>query len=47
MKRTLVCSGYDNAMLFDLITDWQKNHIPGLDEPLGRYLHEYAAARRT
>src|SRR3990172_1471452 len=27
MKRTLVCSGYDNAMLFDLITDWQKNHI--------------------
>lgn len=41
MRRTLVCSGYDNAMLFDLITDWQKNHIPRFDEPLGKYLREF------
>ena len=41
MQRTLVCSGYDNAMLFDLITDWQKNHIPRFDEPLGKHLREF------
>jgi hypothetical protein len=41
LKRTLVCSGYDNAMLFDLITDWKMNHVPRFDEPFGRYLHEF------
>jgi hemerythrin len=41
MRRTLVCSGYDNAVLFDLITDWQKNHIPRFDEPLGKRLREF------
>lgn len=40
LKRTLVCSGYDNAMLFELITNWKRNHIPRFDEPFGRYLHE-------
>ena len=41
MERTLVCSGYDNAMLFDLITDWQKDHISRFDEPLGKYLRDF------
>ncbi len=40
LKRTLICSGYDNAMLFGLIVDWQKDHIPRFDEPLGKYLRE-------
>lgn len=42
MKHALVCSGYDNTMLFELITDWQKSHIPRFDEPLARYLRDFA-----
>jgi len=41
LKRRLVCSGYDNAVLFDMLRDWQNAHISRFDEPLGRFLREF------
>ncbi len=40
MKRTLVCGSYDNALVFDVVTEWTKNHTDAFDKPFGDFVRE-------
>ncbi len=48
MKRVLVCGRYDNAVVFDFLTEWIRNHATHYEKPLTDFLRErgMASARK-
>ncbi|HEB79244.1 MAG TPA: hypothetical protein ENI79_02055 [Rhodospirillales bacterium] len=38
MRRTLVCGGYDSAMVADFLTEWMKRHATNFDKPFGDFV---------
>ena len=43
MKRTLVCGGYDNTLVFDDVTEWTRNHAAAFDKPVTDFLRKHGS----
>jgi len=41
MKLTLVCGGYDNALVFDSVMNWAKRHAAAFDKPFSDFLRKH------
>lgn len=43
MKRTLICGGYDNTLVSDILRNWSKGHDETFDKDFVDFLHERGA----